>query len=567
MASEIARDILSRQDEMQSIRADYERVWEQVSDFCAPDAPRMNWTGARNDRSNQAERSERRGALVFDNTISSAEDKLTSGLESLITPQSEKWHGISTAAIDDEETEEEKEWAEDLRDFIFGTRYAAPSNFVPAIQAIYSNVVRYGPAYLYAEEGFGAAPIRYASIPVNEGFIARNRWGEVDIFHRRYQRTARDLAQLVGYDKLPAAIKRLVDDPATCLQKVSILQAIEPRNERRMYDLAGERIYLDSPFVSRHIVEEEQTIVMEKPFQAFPVSCFNWRRYEGDVYGTSPMIRALTTVRELNVVRRTGLRALQQITDPATASSNKLDFVPELNPGANYEGLLDDQGNQLIQPINTGQNPSYAFDYAKQRAEDVRDMLFVNLFQVLVNNPQMTATEALIRAEEKGALLGPAGSVIQAGFAANLDRELSILEAKGLYEEGSRFVPPQSLAGKAIRPEFTSPLDRLRRSAEAKDTLNVITTATAMAGGDPQRAQEIFDLIDTDEALRVVQSAGRSPQRIFRRKEEVEQLRQNRAQQNQAQQGMAAMAGAAQMAKDGVPAAIQARDAGLMPAQ
>lgn len=563
MASEIARDILSRHSEMEAIRRPYEGVWEQVSEFCAPDAPPMNWTGAKADKTSQAERQERRGSRVFDNTIASAEDRLTAGLESLITPQSEKWHGISTAAIDDEETEEEEEWAEDLRDFIFSTRYAAPSNFVPAIQAIYSNVVRYGPAYLYAEEGFGSALIRYASIPVNEGYIARNRWGEADIFHRRYQRTARELAQIVGFNKLPAAIKQMANDPKKCLEPVTILQAIMPRSDRRTYDLAGERVYLDSPYVSYHIVEQEQAIVQERSFQSFPISCFNWRRYEGDVYGTSPMIRALTTVRELNAVRRSGLRALQQITDPATASSASLDYVPELNPGANYEGLVGEDGRLLIQPINTGQNPSYAFEYAATRAEDIKDMMFVNLFQILANNPQMTATEALIRAEEKGALLGPAGSVIQSGFAANLDRELNILEAKGLYDEGSRFVPPASLAGKDLRPVFTSPLDVLRRSAEARDTQMVMQTAVGMAQFQP----EIMDNIDGDEALHIIQSAGRAPQRLFRRKEEIEQIRQGRAEQAQAQQGMAAMAGAADMAQKGVPAAIQARDAGLMPAQ
>lgn len=561
MASDIARDILSRQSQMEHVRSFMEPTWEQVAAFCAPDSPPMNWRGSKDDKSTQAERADRRGSLVFDTTIMSAEERLTAGLESLITPQSEKWHGISTAAMDDEETDEEREWAEGLRDFIFGQRYSSRSNFVPAIQAVYANVVRFGPAYLYAEEGFNGALVRYASIPVNEGFIARNRWGEVDIFHRRYERTARELAQLVGYEKLPKSIQVLANDPKKYLEKVSIIHAIQPRNERRMYDLAGEKVYLDSPFVSYHIIEEEEEIALERSFQSFPISCFNWRRYEGDVYGTSPMIRALTTVRELNAVRESGLRALQQITDPATASSADLDYVPVLNPGSNYEGLVDDNGRLKLQPINTGQNPTFAFDYAQQRTEDVKDMMFVNLFQTLVQNPQMTATEALIRQEEKGALLGPAGSVIQAGFAANLDRELAILEAKGLYEAGSRFIPPDSLAGQDIRPVFTSPLDVLRRSAEARDTLNVVQTAMQMAQAD----SEVMDEIDMREALHIIRDAGRAPARLFKRAEEIEQIRQQRAQAQQAQQGLAAMGQAAQVAKDAVPAAIAARDAGLIP--
>lgn len=143
--------------------------------------------------------------------------------------------------MDDEETDEEKEWAESLRDFLFSIRYSANSNFVPAAQSCLRNVVRYGPAYLYAEEGFGGSLIRYSSIPVVEGYISRNRWGIVDIFHRKYERTARQVAQIVGYDKLPAKIKMLVDDPTKSQQKITITQAIRPRNERRTYAVEGLR--------------------------------------------------------------------------------------------------------------------------------------------------------------------------------------------------------------------------------------------------------------------------------------------------------------------------------------
>lgn len=562
MGDSRARDILSRQTEFESERSQYETVWEAVSEFCDPDAPDI-WSnrGTRN-RDAQPERSERRGSRVYDNTINSAANRLAAGLESLIIPQSEKWHGLSTAAMNDEETDEEKEWAEDLRDFLFSLRYSANSNFVPATQACLRNVVRYGPAYLYAEEGFGGTLIYYASIPVVEGYLGRNRWGVADTFHRKYERTARQCAQLFGYEKLPPKIRMLVDDPVKAEEKLTLVQCIKPREDRRMYSIGGTRGYLDTDFVSYHVIEQEEHIGKESGFRTFPVSCFNWRRYEGDTYGISPTIEALTTVREINAVRRSGLRALQQITDPSTASKARLDYVPVLNPGQNYPGLIDDAGRPLIQAINTGQNPSYAFEYAGTRAEEIRDMLFVNLFQTLVQNPQMTATEALIRQEEKGALLGPSGSIIQAGFASNLDRELSILEEKGLYEADSRFLPPPSLAGKTVRPTFTSPLDILRKAAESRDADGVVGAAVqyATAARDP----EVLDNIDGDEYIRIKKDASRAPQRLLRTKDEVLAKREARAKAQQAQAGMAAIAQGAAVAKDVVPAAVQAKDAGLL---
>lgn len=150
MTDSRARDILSRQSELETERCQYEAVWEQVAEFCDPDAPDV-WSGRRSGGpDSQAERQERRGARVYANTINSAANRLAAGLESLIIPQSEKWHGLTTAQMNDEETDEEKEWAESLRDFLFALRYSANSNFVPATQACLRNVVRYGPAYLYA---------------------------------------------------------------------------------------------------------------------------------------------------------------------------------------------------------------------------------------------------------------------------------------------------------------------------------------------------------------------------------------------------------------------------------
>ncbi|OWK19652.1 hypothetical protein AJ88_38365 [Mesorhizobium amorphae CCBAU 01583] len=88
----------------------------------------------------------------------------------------------------------------------------------------------------------------------------------------------------------------------------------------------------------------------------------------------------------------------------------------------------------------------------------------------------------------------------------------------------------------------------------------MVTTAMQMAQFDPG----IMDNIDADEALKIVQSAGRSPQRIFRRRQEVAGLRGARAKAQQAQAGMAAIATAGKVAKDAVPAAVQARDSGLL---
>ena len=126
-------------------------------------------------------------------------------------------------------------------------------------------------------------------------------------------------------------------------------------------------------------------------------------------------------------------------------------------------------------------------------------------------------------------------------------------------------MPPASLAGKDVKPTFTSPLDILRRAAEARDTMQTITFAGqyAAASGDPS----IMDNIDGDEALKVIQGAGRAPARIMRKPDAVEKIREQRANAQRAQTGAAAMARGAEAAGKAIPALVQAREAGLIPAQ
>ena len=61
-----------------------------------------------------------------------------------------------------------------------------------------------------------------------------------------------------------------------------------------------------------------------------------------------------------------------------------------------------------------------------------------------------------------------------------------------------------------------------------------------------------------------IQHGPVAPQRLLRTKDEVLAMREERARAQEAQQGMAALQAAGAAAKDAVPAAIAARDSGLL---
>src|SRR5690606_13019195 len=199
-----------------------------------------------------------------------------------------------------------------------------------------------------------------------------------------------------------------------------------------------------------------------------------------------------------------------------------------------------------IQPIYTVQNPTFADLVLEQKRNAIRESLYINLFQILISNPEMTATEALIRAQEKGELLGPAGARIQMAMSRMFDREFGIYERRGAFDEGSALQPPESLQGRSIGVKFTSPLDKLRRANEAVGIQRTLEIALPMAKADPS----VMDNFDFDEIIRTTREINGAPADILRRKEEVEQIRQGRAQQQAMLQNLAATREVAAAGKD-----------------
>src|SRR5690606_9624 len=179
-------------------------------------------------------------------------------------------------------------------------------------------------------------------------------------------------------------------------------------------------------------------------------------------------------------------------------------------------------------PMIHAQNPSFAENLMELKRQGIRRSAYVDLFQTLVQNPRMTATEAIIRANEKGELLGPAGAKIEAALGRAAERELDIVQRKGAFAEGSPLSPPAVMAGKNVGVRATGPLSRLRRMQELQGVESVTAMAGALAQYGPEVAGDILDRIDHDETLELVREIRGAPRKMFRTDEEVAARRQER---------------------------------------
>ncbi len=567
----IADDILQMQSQMAAERTPWEASWRDVVALCMPYASHKYEIGGGVASSltgtAQQPQAVQRSKELFDATAAWSLERLNAGMESLITPRAQKWHSFS---LDDpfapEPTDVEEEWLDQLRDYHFDARYNAKSNFALANQKAIRGACGLGTGILYLEENIGRrgvdpvkVPFFYRSVPVVEAYLGIDAYDDIDKCIRVYEMTARTAANYFGEegDTLPDPVKRALEKKPD--QKFTFLHAVLPRDEAGEYK--DKRRHL--PFASFWMEVSSRSLIRSSGFFTFPYQVMWWDQTDGSPYGQSPVMACLSEIKMLQIMGKTVAQVSQQMIKPPMATmqgiyNNRLN----LNSGAVNAGLLDQNGRLMAQPILQAQNPTFAERLIEAKRSSVREGMYVNLFQTMVESPQMTATEALLRANEKGELLGPAGAKVETAIAGAIDREVDIIQRKGAFETGSPLEPPSTMGGKNVGVKFTGPLARMRRMAEMQGIERVLQMAAAVGQYD----QDTLMRIDGDETLELTREINGAPRKMFRRDEEVAQIRQQRAQQQESQAALAMMQGAASAAKDATPAMqAMAQANGMMP--
>ena len=569
----VADSIMRMQQQMAVERYYWEATWRDVVTLCMPYASHKYELNGMNIASSltgtaQQPQAAQRSKEIFDATAAWSLDRLNAGMESLIAPRAQKWHAFS---LDDpfspDPTDLEEEWLDRLRDYHFTARYDAKSNFALANQKAIRGACGLGTGILYLEENIGRrgidpvkVPFFYRSIPVVETYLGIDAYDDVDKCIRVFELTARAAE---GYfsqegDSLPEKVKSALTNKPD--QPFTFIHCVMPREE------AGEQKdkRRHQPYASFWLEVESRHLIRSSGFFTFPYQVMWWDQTDGSPYGQSPVMAALSEIKMLQVMGKTVAQVSQQMIKPPMATMRGIyNQRLNLNAGAVNAGMLDEQGRLLAQPIIQAQNPTFAERLIEAKRLSVRESMYINLFQTMVDNPQMTATEALLRANEKGELLGPAGAKIETGIAGAIDREVDIVQRKGAFEQGSPLEPPSSVGGKNVGVKFTGPLARMRRMAEMQGIERVLQMATVVGEYDRSTLMKI----DGDETLELTREINGAPRKMFKRDEEVAEQRQAMAQQQESQAALAMMQGAATAAKDATPAMqAMAQANGMMPA-
>lgn len=524
-----ADEIIRRHERLKSERSIWDSHWQELAERIWPD--RASFT------QKTRPEGEKRTEKVFDSTAALALTRFAAAMESMLTPRTAKWHKLR---VSDEELNQQpavQRYLDEVTNILFRVRYSPTANFASQMHESYMSLGSFGTGGLLLEDMLGEG-IRYKSTDLANLYVCENRHGIIDTVHREFQYTGRQALQHFDPARLPEKLKATAErDPDA---KFDFVHCVKPNEERNRSD----RSYRGMEFASYYICLDGKCIVEDGGYRTFPYALGRYITSPGETYGRSPAMLVLPDIKTLNEMNKTLLRAGHlAVNPPLLLQEDGALQAFDLRPGALNYGGVDDRGQQMVHPLKSDARLDWGLDMLEARQRVINDAFLVTLFQILVDQPQMTATEAMLRAQEKGALLAPTMGRQQSELLGPLiERELDILGRAGMLPE----MPDELIElGGEVEVEYVSPLNRAQRAEDGVAIMRTFEAVAPMAQIDP-RVLKAYDWVKSARELGEINGM---PAKLARSDEEIEAMDEAEAQQAAVAQMLQAAPIAAETAK------------------
>lgn len=529
------QDVLKRVEKARGDRGNWESHWTEISELVLPAYSDLFQTRGGFYTSNGEKKTERQ----FDSTAPAALTRFASVMESILTPRQQMWHSLRPSddyLLKDYQT---KLWYEEASKILFRHRYGARAFYASQQHEVYMSLGAFGTGCLFVDKLADGPGLRYRANHLGEIFFEENHQGMVDTVYRVFSLKGRQLLQKFG-KKVP---KEIFEEYTGGQDRdYEIVHCVHPRNDRdpRRIDFKG------MPYESLYICKKTKHILEEGGYQTIPYIVSRYVTIPGEIYGRSPAMQVLPAIKTLNEQKKTVLKQGHRTVDPVLLAYDDgvLDSF-SLKPGAINYGGMSAEGRRLVDTLPVG-NIAIARDMMEDERMAINDAFLVTLFQILVETPQMTATEVLERSREKAALLAPImGRQQSEALGPMIEREVDLLMQQRLLPEPT---PAMREAGVgAYRVEYDSPLSRMQKAEGASGGLRMFQYASEIAANTQNPAP--MDFFNLDTMIPDLADAQGMPASWIRSMDEITKLREDRSQQQAQQQMIEAAPSMASMMK------------------
>ena len=430
---------------------------------------------------------------LFDGTAPDGVEQLSASLLSQLTPPWPRWFGLTLGPEIDEMDRHQATGALEGASNALQSHFDR-SNFAVEMHQCYMDLVTVGTASLLFEEAPAGDPsaFRFTAVPLSQVVFEESADGRLDTTYRRSELTLAQFKQRFPKAPLPQdAARQAENNPA---YNIAVLEAVYPENGRYRY-LA----ILDGH--GGHHGPAEHTIIAEGRFQGSPFINFRWLKAPGEIYGRSPVMKALPDIKTANKVVELTLKnasiavtGIWQADDDGVLNPASI----KLAPGTIIPKAVGSAG---LTPLNSPGRFDISELVLKDLRQNIRRALLVDKLGQ-PDAPRMTATEVVESSSEMARLLGATYGRLQSELLTPLiSRGLVILARRGA-------VPEMQIDGHTVDLEYKSPLARQQAQ---RDTQNAMAWIDLISRLGP----EAMAIVDRGKLVRWLAQAYSVPEDLL----------------------------------------------------
>lgn len=511
---------------LKSARNPFEAEWRDIARFAAPSRSRFLNTEAKR----------RRSPVLLDEYGIYSFRTLTGGMTSGLSSPSRPWFSLTTT---DElmEDHEVREWLSEVEKRMYA--FFARSNFYGAVKTGYGELGLFGTEACVMVEHQTVGAVCHP-LTIGEYWIATSDALMADTLYRRVPMSARQAVNTFG-DRVSSRVRGLYD--RSCYDDiVNVFHAIEPNRDRDSSRIDA----ANKPWRSTWWDEDApiDQMLRVSGFDEQPFWAPRWDTIDNDAYGYAPGMDALPSLRELQLQSKRRNEAIDHLVKPEKLVNATIKLTGQ--PGSNISVAgLPENAVQIAY-----QMPYQAVEAIGEQIANCRQQIdrasYADLFMAITNMQGIqprNLEEIASRNEEKLTQLGP---VIERVNTEKLG--VAIDRAFGIMQRGQLLPPaPESLHDANLDITFVSILTQMQRMVG----IGQIERTVSFIGGLAAAFPEAVDKLDVDEMIDEYAERAGTPQKIIRTADQVQQIRDQRAQQQRMQQLAASMPAV----KDGADAA------------
>jgi hypothetical protein len=497
--------LIEQFDACKSDRSMFESLWQDLTEYLIP---------RKNDVTRSSIAGERKGATILDNTGMNSAELLAASLHSMLTSPVAFFFTMTTGIPQLDNVDAVRMWLQTttriLHDILNN------SNFQTEVHEYYLDLVTCGNGGVLVEED-AQDVVRFSARPLREVYVKENSKGRIDTIYRCYELDTRGLVDEFGLDNVPEKVREQFQ--AGKSQKYEVLHAIYPKNSYETGKL------FKFPIISQYVLKNDKVNLSVGGYREFPLVYGRWSKLPGEAYGRGPGEKALPSVKMKNKMEETTIRGGQKVVDPPMQAPDDGFVMPLVSrPGGwNYyrAGSKD-----RIEPMVTNTNVDFGFQFMDSKERSIREAFYVDQMK-LRDGPQMTATEVQERVEQALRFMGPMlGRQDREFLQPIVQRVYAIADRKGLIPEA-----PPELTNAKVYVRYSSLMAASQRMSEMTNISRFFQALTPLTAVSPQ----VMDVVHADNGAKHIARLTNLPQEMIRTEEEIQAIREQRAQAQQQQ--------------------------------